>query len=31
MVFVRGNVNHVPFGSGTDDAEECNKLVTDLL
>jgi hypothetical protein len=30
MVLVKGNVDHVPFESGRDDAVDCNELLTGL-
>ena len=30
MVFVKGNVDHVPFESGSDDADDCNELLAGL-
>ena len=30
MVFVKGNVDHVPFESGSDDADDCNQLLAGL-
>ena len=30
-MFAKENVNHVPYESGIDDEEECNKLMKGLL
>ena len=30
MVFFKGNMDHVPFGSGSDDADDCNELLSGL-
>ena len=30
MVFIKKNVGHVPFESGSDDANECNQLLAGL-